>query len=69
MKELSYWFNFIKKEQDANVFLDNLEKEIKELKMTGTISTTSAATSPLFNNKTVNRRLKRGKKKKTTKES
>jgi hypothetical protein len=49
--------------------LEKLSDWFEQLKMTGTVSTTSTATSDLFNNKTVNRRLKRGKKKKTTKES
>jgi len=44
--------------------LEKLSDWFEQLKMSGTVSTASAATSDLFNNKTVNRRLKRGKRKK-----
>lgn len=36
--------------------------------MVGSVTSNSSATSALFNNKTVNRRLKRGKKKKASEE-
>jgi len=68
LKLLSPWFNAIKKEQDLDIFLKDLKKEIEELKMVGSVTSNSSATSALFNNKTVNRRLKRGKKKKASEE-
>ena len=64
MKELVDWFQVVKNEQDLAFFVEKLEKEVSELKMSGTVSVGSSATSDLFNNKTVNRRLCCGKKEK-----